>query len=67
MNNCVELSTTATNGRLLGFQVAVVDYSQIAGSIPTESELIWLPGVGNVTPGIGVTCEKVYIANTAGI
>lgn len=67
VNQCVELSTASTNGRLLGLQVGVVDYSQIVDSIPTESELIWLPGIGNVTPGIGVTCTKVYIANTAGI
>jgi hypothetical protein len=67
VNNCVELSTASTNGRLLGFQIGIVDYSQISQSVPKESELIWLPGVGTVTPGIGVSCEKIYIANTAGI
>lgn len=33
-------------GQLLGHQIALANYDEINGDTPSESDLMWLPGVG---------------------
>ncbi len=64
---CVENSKLSTNGKLIGTKVAIADYNTIAGTSPTTSELLWLPGIGITTASSSVTCETIIIPKTAGI
>jgi len=45
----------------------LANYATIAGTTPTSSELIWLPGVGTITASTSVTCETIYIPKNAGL
>jgi hypothetical protein len=67
IKTCVGNSNGSRNNELLGVQVAVTDYSANAADIPTESELIWLDGLGVNLSSTSIDCETIYIARTAGI
>ena len=63
----IKTCTQTSSGDLLGHQIAIVDYTQLAQAMPQPSEVLWLPGIGSTLDSATVTCESVYLNRTTGV
>lgn len=63
----VRSCTSLVDSTLRGIQIGVVDYSTLSSDYPTSDELLWLPGLGDVTADDELTCEEIIIPRTAGL
>jgi len=52
---------------LKGLQIAITDYADNAADMPSSSELLWLPGIGETQASSTLECDTTVIPRTAGI